>query len=187
MKIESWRSNLLAATAAASVLALLGATGLVAKAATTPGTPAAAADTPPSAVEDFAYPGAAAILAEQNVKLISGNGKIMIANCANPPNADVTFIYVYTSDLSVNGGDSVCFRVLGTPGVLTMEVPAVFEIRGDGRIPGSGDGHDVTAVLQPRGGESTTIQLDSDGSTQVGIGTDPPGPPTTLLQLTAKG
>jgi hypothetical protein len=150
----------------------------------------ARADDPPapsSLVEDFSYPGAAAILAAQNVKLISGNGKIMIADCSNPPNAAVTFIYVYTSDLTVNGGDPVCFRVLGTPGVLTMEVPAVFEIRGDGRTAGSGDGHDVTAVVRPQGGDATTIQLDSDGSTPIGIGTDPPGPPTTLLQLTAKG
>lgn len=140
-----------------------------------------------SLVEDFSYPGAAQIFAAQNVKLISGDGKIMIADCGNPPNADITFIYVYTSDLSVNGGDPVCFRVLGTPGVLTMEVPAVFEIRGDGRVPGSGDGHDVTAMVRPQGGQPTTIQLDSDGSTPIGIGTDPPGPPTTLLQLTAKG
>jgi hypothetical protein len=109
------------------------------------------------------------------------------ADCNNPPDSDITLVYVYTTDLSVNGGDAVCFRVLGVPGVLTMQVPAVFDIRGDGRVAGSGDGHDMTAVVQPAGGSSTTVELDSDGDTPIGIGTDPPGPPTTLLQLTANG
>jgi hypothetical protein len=140
-----------------------------------------------STVEDFSYPGAGQILAQQNVKLISGDGRIVLADCNNPPDSDVTFIYVYTTDLSVNGGDSVCFRVLGAPGVLTMEVPAVYEIRGDGRTAGSGDGHDITAVVKPQGGEATKVDVDSDGSTQVGVGTDPPGPPTTLLQLRVNG
>jgi hypothetical protein len=141
---------------------------------------------PTSAVEDFVYPGAARILAAQNVKLISGNGKIVIADCNNPPDADITFIYVYTLDRRTNGGAPICFQVLRTPGVLTLEVPAVYEIRGDGRVPFSGTGHDVTAVIQPEGGEKTSVELDPDGSVQVGLGANPNGPPTTLLQLTAR-
>lgn len=178
MRIASRRGWIVAAAAALTISG-----GVFAADAAT----ADAADAPSSLVEDYSYPGAAAILAAHNVKLISGNGKIVYADCSNPPAGDVTFVYVYTTDLSVNGGDAVCFQVLGVPGVLTMEVPQVFEIRGDGRVAGAGKGHDMTAVVQPEGGSATTVQLDSDGSTPVGIGTDPTAAPTTLLQLTAVG
>ncbi len=160
--------------------------GLVAMIAVGGGIARADSQSASSLVEDYSYPNADAVLAEHNIKLISGDGKIVIADCSNPPNSDITFIYVYTSDVSVNGGNPVCFRVLGTPGVLTMDVPAVYEIRGDGRITGSGKGHDVTAVIQPQGGAQTTIAVARDHSTSVGIGTLPAGAPTTLLQLNAK-
>ncbi|GGK77713.1 hypothetical protein [Mangrovihabitans endophyticus] len=175
--VKRWLAGVAAVTVAAGGAAAL----------TVPALAEAGAEDPPSLVEDYSYPGAAAILDQQNIKLISGDGNIVLADCTDPPDGDITFIYVYTSDLSVNDGDAVCFQVLGTPGVLAMEVPAVFEIRGDGRIAGSGDGHDMTAVVKPQGGAAKTIELDPDGSTPVGIGTSPPGAPTTLLKLTARG
>ena len=145
----------------------------------------AAADEMPSIAEDFSYPEPAKVLAEHGVKLTSGNGKIDIADCAAPPVGDIGLIEVYTTDITVNGDGAVCFRVLGVPGLLNMEVPAVFEIRGDGRR--SGTGHDITATIRPEGAQATTVEVDPDGSTQVGIGTDPPGAPTTLLQLKVTG
>ncbi|MDH6120015.1 hypothetical protein [Kitasatospora sp. GAS204B] len=42
--------------------------------------------TPPSAVEDFSYPGAAQILASQNITLKSGDGHILLTDCASGGN-----------------------------------------------------------------------------------------------------
>jgi hypothetical protein len=139
-----------------------------------------------SLVEDFSYPNAEEILAKTNVKLISGDGNIEIADCKEPPSGDIGLIKVYTSDVAINEKGLVCFRAAGKTGLLTMEVPGVFEIRGDGQRPGTG--HDITAIIKPEGGEQLPpIKVDPDGSTQVGIGTDPPGPPATLLQLRVTG
>lgn len=133
-------------------------------------------------IENYRYPNADQVLAEHNVRLISGDGLIVMASCDDPPLQDIGVIRVYTSDISVNNGGQVCFKVLGSSrGLLTMEVPNVFEIRGDGQRPGAG--HKVTATIKPEDGPQDTVVVDPDGSTQVGIGTAPPGPPTTLLEL----
>jgi len=42
-----------------------------------------------------------------------------------------------------------------------MEVPAVFEIHGDGRRTGTG--HDITATIKPEGGQPSTVKVDPDG------------------------
>ena len=69
---------LLSATA---VLGMAGATTLL------PSTAAVSAfaqnDEPPPVVEDYTYPGAAAILAQRGIKLIKGNGGIRYADCAS--------------------------------------------------------------------------------------------------------
>lgn len=46
--------------------------------------PADTSDSPPSIVEDYTYPGAVGILAQDNVKLFSGDGGILFADCASP-------------------------------------------------------------------------------------------------------
>lgn len=136
-------------------------------------------------MEDFSYPNAAKILADKNVKLISGDGHIEIADCDSAPDGNIGLIMVYTSDPAINKTGVVCFKVSGKTGLLTMEVPDVLEIRGDGQRRGTG--HDVTATIKPEGGPQQVIDLDPDGSVQVGIGTAVPGPPATLLQLRATG
>ncbi|MEU4561954.1 hypothetical protein AB0F72_26520 [Actinoplanes sp. NPDC023936] len=168
----------IAAGAAAAVAALF-------VVAAVPATADDAADTPASAVEDHMYPGAAGILAEKNVKLLTGDGNILFIDCSTPAIGDIGNIEVYTTDIDINGGNPLCFRVSGNKGLLNMEVPAVFEIRGDGQEPGTG--HAITATVKPDGGTAKTVTVDPDGSTQVGITEDPPGPPTTLLQLKVTG
>ncbi|TDB93415.1 hypothetical protein E1267_43440 [Nonomuraea longispora] len=49
-------------------------------------------------------------------------------------------------------------------GVLNLEVPGVYEIRGDGQREGTG--HEVTAELRTDDGEELTVEVDPDGSTQ---------------------
>jgi hypothetical protein len=182
---KTWRSAAATIAAAAAVAAVTISAGVAGTAAAASSQAAAEPETSRSVVEDFTYPGAAQILAEKNVKLTTGDGHIVLAVCGTPPVGDIGLIEVYTSDPSTNDGGEVCFKVLGATGLLNMQVPAVFEIRGDGRRTGTG--HDITAVVQTEGEQPKTIEVDSDGSTQVGEGTFPAGPPATLLQLRVTG
>ena len=143
------------------------------------------ADNPPSIVEDYSYPGAADILAQKHIKLISGDGHIILADCATPTVNNVNVMQVWTSD-DVGNGAKYCFQVLASRGVLTLDVPGVYEIHGDG-VSGSGAGHQVNADVKPVGGDTVSVSVDPDGSTQGGIGANPNNPPTTLLKLTAGG
>jgi hypothetical protein len=143
-----------------------------------------AADEQQSLVEDFGYPDAARILAEDNVKLVSGDGHIVYAPCAQQPANGIGLIEVRSSDFSVGKDDGlVCFKVLGTTGSLVLLIPDVFEIRGDGF--GSTPGHKGTAEVKAQSGESRTVALNPNGSQQVGIGR-PNGTPETLVKLEVK-
>ncbi|MGM1065765.1 hypothetical protein, partial [Saccharothrix sp. Mg75] len=144
-----------------------------------------AADEQQSLVEDFAYPGRDRIEVEDNVKLVSGDGHVIYADCSQPPSGPVQLIEVYSSDLSVGMQEDgrVCFKVTGASGYLTLMLPDVFEIRGDGRAPGAG--HKGTAEVIGESGQRKTVELDPDGSAQVGIGV-PGGEPSTLLRLEIK-
>ncbi|BCY13430.1 hypothetical protein [Actinoplanes sp. L3-i22] len=177
---------MLAGMMAAAVLAVLGATAIAAKAATTPVTAAADADVPPSAVEDFTYPGAATILAQKNIKLISGDGNILLVDCTTPADGDIGLLKVWTTEenIGTSGKGLVCFKVYATTGLLNLEVPGVFEIRGDGLKAGTG--HDVVAKLETDDGDKLSVDVDPDGSTPVGVGVAG-DPATVLLQLQVNG
>jgi hypothetical protein len=139
-------------------------------------------DTPPPIVEDYSYPGAAAILAQYNVTLISGDGHILFADCSTPPVDNVGVMQVRSTENVGNNG-LVCFKVLAPTGHLELRIPAVYEIRGDGRATGAG--HKVKAEVTTDAGQHSTVDVNPSGSTQVGIGANPNNAPTTLLQLTA--
>ncbi|WP_144118414.1 FG-GAP-like repeat-containing protein [Catellatospora sichuanensis] len=134
-------------------------------------------------VEDGSYPGAEQILQAQNVRLISGDGHIVLADCSNPPSGDIGLLKVFTTDetIGADGIGRVCFKVNGNTGRLDLQIPGVYEIRGDGQRTGTG--HEVTATLTTGPGQDLIVDVDPDGSTQVGLGADPDSPPTTLLQL----
>jgi secreted PhoX family phosphatase len=143
-----------------------------------------AADQQQSLVEDFAYPGADAIQTQDGVTLVSGDGHILFADCATPPVGGVGVIQVHSTDpIGANQDGTICFQVTGTAGTLTMTIPHVFEIRGDGQTAGAG--HDLTADLTTDAGVRTTVDVNPSGSTPVGVGTGPTADATTLLTLTA--
>lgn len=145
-------------------------------------TAAAAEGAPPSVVEDFSYPLAAQILTRYNVRLISGDGGILFADCATPPTGDIGLIKVYTTEaIGADGLGRVCFEVARPSGHIELEVPGVYEIRGDGQRRGTG--HKTTAIVRTEDGQLPPVTVDPSGSTQVGVGADPDNPPTTLLQL----
>lgn len=79
--------------------------------------------TPGYAVEDFAYPEADKILAEQNLVLKRGDGHITLADCVSG-----------TGQLEVlarEKASKICFDVVGNEGWLSLEIPSVYNIRGN--------------------------------------------------------
>ncbi|WP_307783563.1 hypothetical protein [Streptomyces spinoverrucosus] len=77
---------------------------------------------PGYAVEDFDYPQADKILAEQGITLKRGDGHIVLADCAS----GTGLIEVWPRDKA-----KVCFRVSGDSGFLTMAIPAVYGVKGN--------------------------------------------------------
>ncbi|MEV6048393.1 hypothetical protein [Streptomyces xanthochromogenes] len=106
------------------VVTLAGITTLaVAQAVPKPAAPAAApqavAGEMPSAVEDFNYPGAAKILAEQGITLKRGDGHIMLSDCTAAWDIKVK---ARTDTSSI----AFCFTVSGSNGYLALEMPKAF-------------------------------------------------------------
>jgi hypothetical protein len=143
-----------------------------------------AADQQQSLVEDFSYPGAVAIQSQDGITLTSGDGHILFADCTTPPVDGIGVIQVHSTDsIGADQSGTVCFKVTGASGKLSMTIPGVYEIRGDGLT--SGTGHKLTADLTTDAGVHTTVDVNPSGSTPVGVGTAPTAAPTTLLTLTA--
>lgn len=158
---QGGRVRALAKSAAVTLLtgaAVLAGTEIVS--ATQADSPATAE--PPPIVEDYSYPGAAAIFAERGIKLISGDGHIMLTDCT-PGNSGL--IAVSSSQLT----DQFCFKVSGPVGNLKLFVPEVYSIKGDS--------HSATAtVTGPSGDQTTPIKKDSWTPINKGDG-------ATLLEL----
>jgi hypothetical protein len=133
-------------------------------------------------VEDFSYPGADAILATDHVQLVSGDGHILYTACPNGPDT-VGLIIIRTTEEVGARATWVCFQVTGPVGHLTLKIPAVYSIKGDGLT--AGQGHKLKAGLTTDAGQHSTVDVNPSGTTQVGITANPPGDPTTLLQLDA--
>jgi hypothetical protein len=120
---------------------------------------AAAADTPPSAVEQFSYPGAAGILASEGIQLKKGDGHILLATCDGT--ADQIRVYTVADSTAGRKGD-YCFKATAASGWLTLELPRVFALE-------TGD-HPISADLTANGA-TTTVSVDEDGFESVGEGT----------------
>ncbi|MFF1909932.1 trypsin-like serine protease [Kitasatospora sp. NPDC058218] len=119
-----------------------------------------------AAVEDFAYPGAAKILADRNITLKSGDGHIVLADCASGSGL------VHVLSRAANPTE-VCFRITGPTGYLAVEIPKVFNIRGNDRS--------VNATLNTAG-NVTSFDIPKNVWTPVG---ESVGDATALLELTA--
>jgi hypothetical protein len=131
--------------------------------------PAAAAEDPPPVSEDFAYPGAAQILADHGLKVFKGDGQIRFVTsrpfgegqCPSGQlqverNLDVEPYGVY-----------YCFQQLAAQGFLTLEVPGTFGIRGGTRTV------EATAVL-PEGERTFTVPPAQPVAISPGTGEEPP-------------
>lgn len=116
--------------------------------------PAAAddADTPPSIVETYDYPGAASI---PNIKLIRGDGHIMAVAC----NQGKTDIEVYSFLVA----DPFCFDVKGTSGYLALELEQAYGVRNYNQFT-------VDAKVSIEGAAPKTVTVPVDDWAGVGVG-----------------
>ncbi|MFF9410880.1 hypothetical protein ACF1B0_36025 [Streptomyces anandii] len=160
----------------AAVLALVGMP-MLASADPQP-TGGSAGVAPPSAVEDYAYPNADRIQHDQGIKLIKGDGHIVLAACDD----SVQQIKV----LTVQGpsGDpqgAYCFRANAKSGYLSLELPRVFALE-------TAD-HPISADLRPQADPAApvkTVTVDKNGYQSVGEGAAG-GAPAVLLELRVTG
>ncbi|MBB5890740.1 hypothetical protein [Kutzneria kofuensis] len=133
---------------------------------------AQSADGQPSLVEDFSYPGADKILADRGIKLISGDGHLLLVDCVNV----ATLIEVHASSLTDHSNDPghYCFKVNGASGDLKLELTDAYQVKGDS--------HNVQAKVSVDG-QSSTVNVDKNRWTGIGVGADSHA--ATLLELKA--
>ncbi|MFE0508842.1 hypothetical protein [Streptomyces sp. NPDC058964] len=160
----------------AAVLALVGMPMLASADPQPTGGPTGA--TPPSAVEDFAYPNADRIQRDQGIKLIRGDGHILLAKCDDSAQQ----IKVLTvQGQSGNTQGAYCFRASAKSGYLTLELPRVFALE-------TAD-HPISADLRPEADPAApakTVSVGKNGYQSVGEGAAG-GAPTVLLELRVTG
>ncbi|MFF3108623.1 FG-GAP-like repeat-containing protein [Kitasatospora sp. NPDC057904] len=136
--------------------------------ATFSSSPATAAEpAKPSAAEDFSYPGAAKVLADRNITLKAGDGHIVLADCASGPG----LVELYSRAATPS---QVCFRITGPTGYLSLEIPQIYNIKGDD--------HTIKATLNTAGTVSS-VDVNKNAWTPVGEGGTSGS--TTLLELNA--
>ncbi|NYT95721.1 hypothetical protein [Salinispora sp. H7-4] len=122
---------------------------------------------PSSLVEDYSYPGAAQIEADKQIKLIKGDGKIMLAECGSAD--DLIQVMSYNSESE----PKYCFEVLGPSGILALEIPNVFFIW-------AGD-EEVTATVTVDGVEKDPVVVGANDGEPVG--NNDPDNHAVLLEL----
>ncbi|MBU8548266.1 hypothetical protein ACH5AJ_06965 [Streptomyces rochei] len=164
MKIRSACVRILGAAAAAGVLAWAVLAQGGADAAAGSPTESVAEAAPGYAVEDYNYPDADKILAEQNVVLKRGDGHIVLADCAGGDNL-LQFL--------ARDHEDVCFRVTADEGFLTLELPAVHGVKTDD----SANTHlEMTA-------EGDQVEYDIPADTWKGVGESVDGREHVLVEI----
>ncbi|MER7666800.1 hypothetical protein [Streptomyces sp. NPDC096193] len=159
----------LGAAAAAGALAWLALAGGV-RAETGPKPEAlapVAGDAPGYAIEDFNYPQADKILAEKNIVLKRGDGHITLVDCAS----GTGFIEVKARE---RNDESICFKVVGNSGWLTLEIPSVHLIKGNDY---------ATNVDMTVGAEEKTFNISKNAWTGVGESADEQGREYLLVEI----
>ncbi|WP_258724743.1 hypothetical protein [Cellulomonas sp. NS3] len=121
-----------------------------------------------SLVEDFAYPGAADILASDGLEVISGDGhiefdsSIILSVRENVQCAD-DHIQVSADVKDAPTGSRYCFRTSGERGFLKLRVPYTYSLRGGSEtVTATAElpGPDVTVTAEP--GEFKSVAPNRD-------------------------
>ncbi|HET6858707.1 MAG TPA: hypothetical protein VFH94_16660 [Streptomyces sp.] len=124
-------------------------------------------EAPGYAVEDFNYPQADKILAEQGITLKRGDGHITLVDCAS----GTGFIEVWARR---QDNKKICFKVVGNSGWLTLEIPAVHSIRGNDY---------TTEVDMTVGAEKKSFDINKNAWTSVGESADEQGREHMLVEI----
>ncbi|GAU65081.1 putative hypothetical protein [Streptomyces sp. NBRC 110611] len=129
---------------------------------------------PPPAVEDFEYPGAEKIFKEKGLKLIKGDGHIILADCGANPDFDVM------SEGKNQQPVNYCFKVIGKTGYLKLEIPKINSIWENA-------GRTARATISTQG-KTKTVDLKKNDLTPLGQGDMASGgKEATLLELRVTG
>lgn len=123
-----------------------------------------AGEQPGYAVEDFNYPQADKILAEQGITLKRGDGHIVLATCGDP-----TLLEVWS-----RSKQRICFRATGNEGYLSLEIPAVYGVKGNDYNT------DVTMTVE---NTEKSFEVPKNTWTPVGESADPEGRDHMLLEI----
>ncbi|MFF0967207.1 hypothetical protein ACWDQO_20670 [Streptomyces sp. NPDC003703] len=118
----------------------------------------------PHLVEDFSYPGAEKIRAEQGITLKRGDGHITLTDCAASYDIMVK---------SRTAQKNYCFTVLGKTGLLTLELPDAFGLWTQQ--------HPVQATLTADG-KKTVVKAPANDYTPMGEA-GATGVPSVLVEL----
>ncbi|MFI6639044.1 hypothetical protein [Streptomyces sp. NPDC050504] len=154
-------------TVGAAALAALAFTGGSAHGNGDTAVTTAAGEGPGYAVEDFGYPNADKILAEQHITLKRGDGHILLADCST--GTDLMEIWS-------RANSKICFRVTGNSGYLTLEIPSVFAVKGNAYS---------SEVDMAVGTEEKTFTVNKNSWTPVGESADPQGREFVLMEIRA--
>ncbi|MFC0842174.1 hypothetical protein ACFH04_00225 [Streptomyces noboritoensis] len=167
MKVRSTILRITATALSAGTLAWIALTGGATGGSGPDGlaTKAISDEGPDYAIEDFAYPNADKILAEQKIKLKRGNGHILLAPCTGAPELMEVFSHK---------NEKVCFRVTGDKGYLSLELPAVFGVKGNNY---------AAQVAMTTGTEEKTFPVEKNSWTAVGETKDEQGRDFMLLEI----
>jgi hypothetical protein len=125
-----------------------------------PATAPIADEAPGFAVEDYNYPGADKILADDpthTLTLKRGDGHIVLATCGSEAGL---------IDIAARNRSDVCFRATGTSGFLSLEIPSVFGVEG---------GDESAQVDLTVDNETHTYDVAPGRFTPVGESNDPSG------------
>lgn len=167
-RLQQRRLTLIGILAIGAIGTLLASGGTTAPAAEQ----AEPSDPQPSLVEDYSYPGSAQILAQRGITLIRGDGHITLVACGGPNLVEVRSSNS-PADKDPDPGH-YCFKVTGTSGNLTLDIPNAFQVKGDS--------HAVTATITVNN-ETNTVAVTKNSWTGIGLGSGPN--PATLLKLDA--
>jgi hypothetical protein len=125
---------------------------------------------PPTAVEDFNYPGADRILAEQGLALKRGDGHLILTGCVSG-DPDVLRLAQRGAD-----GGFVCFRLIGSKGHLTLEMPSVYGTQ-------TGAFNTELTLTPSDGGASVTYDVPPRTSEALGESDPDVGVESTLVEI----
>ncbi|MFI6056366.1 hypothetical protein ACIBCO_40710 [Streptomyces violascens] len=155
--------------AAACTVALFALPSFAATTSSAAATSTVGTDVPPSSVENFSYPDAAKVLTEKGIKLIKGDGHLLLADCnAAAPQIKVRSV----ADQATGRAQQYCFAASGKSGYLTLELPRVTSLE-------TAD-HPISANLTADG-VTKTVDVAQDDFKPVGEGDIPSGAKRSVL------